>query len=75
MSDHPFSQLTPDFILDAVEDQGFLCDGRMFALNSYENRVYQVGIEEQAPLIVKFYRLARWSQMQIEEEHRFCFEL
>ncbi len=61
--------------MDAVESQGFYCDCRTFALNSYENRVYQVGIEESQPLIAKFYRPGRWSAGQIAEEHRFCFEL
>jgi Ser/Thr protein kinase RdoA (MazF antagonist) len=72
---HPFQTLTPSFIMDAVESQGFRCDCRTLALNSYENRVYQVGIEEGQPLIAKFYRPARWSDSQIMEEHRFCFEL
>lgn len=72
---HPFETLTPGFIMDAVESQGFRCDCRTFALNSYENRVYQVGIDEQAPLIAKFYRPQRWSEEQIGEEHQFCFEL
>jgi len=61
--------------MDAVESCGYRCDCRTFALNSYENRVYQVGLEEQAPLIAKFYRPERWSNAQILEEHRFCFEL
>ena len=61
--------------MDAVESQGFRCDCRTFALNSYENRVYQVGIEEGQPVIAKFYRPGRWSDDQIVEEHRFCFEL
>lgn len=74
-SEHPFEVLKPDFIMDAVESQGYLCDCRTFALNSYENRVYQVGIEENEPLIVKFYRPDRWSDAQILEEHAFCFEL
>lgn len=72
---HPFQQLTPDFIMDAVESQGFRCDCRNLALNSYENRVYQVGIEEERPLIAKFYRPARWSDEQIVEEHDFSTEL
>ncbi len=72
---HPFQTLTPSFIMDAVESQGFSCDCRTFALNSYENRVYQVGIEDDLPLIAKFYRPDRWSDQQILEEHRFCFEL
>jgi Ser/Thr protein kinase RdoA (MazF antagonist) len=72
---HPFEALTPSFIMDAVESCDVLCDCRTFALNSYENRVYQVGIEDRDPLIVKFYRPERWSNEQIIEEHRFCFEL
>lgn len=61
--------------MDAIESQGFLCDRRVFALNSYENRVYQVGIEDCQPIIAKFYRPERWSEEQILEEHCFCFEL
>ncbi len=72
---HPFEILTPDFILDAIEAQGFLSDGRVLALNSYENRVYQIGIEEDTPIIAKFYRPQRWSDQQILEEHQFCYEL
>jgi len=72
---HPFDTLTPDFILNAIEQCGYLSDGRLLALNSYENRVYQIGIEEAEPLIAKFYRPARWSDAQIHEEHAFCFEL
>lgn len=72
---HPFQTLTPDYIIDAVESQGFRCDCRTLALNSYENRVYQVGIEEGQPLIAKFYRPGRWSDEQIREEHRFTQEL
>lgn len=74
-SPHPFQTLTPSFIMDAVESKGFLCDCRTFALNSYENRVYQVGIEDSLPLIAKFYRPGRWSNAQILEEHHFCREL
>ena len=61
--------------MDAIESKGYLCDGRILALNSYENRVYQVGIEDQEPLIAKFYRPDRWRDEQITEEHHFCFEL
>ncbi|WP_010324949.1 serine/threonine protein kinase [Marinobacterium stanieri] len=71
----PFYQLTPDTVMDAVESRGYLCDGRILALNSYENRVYQVGIEDETPLIAKFYRPNRWSDEQILEEHQLCFEL
>jgi Ser/Thr protein kinase RdoA (MazF antagonist) len=74
-SQHPFHILTPSFIMDAVESQGFCCDCRTLSLNSYENRVYQVGIDEGQPLIAKFYRPGRWSDAQILEEHRFCIEL
>lgn len=67
----PYAGLSPDVILDAVESLGYRCDGRLFALNSYENRVYQIGIEDAAPLVAKFYRPARWSDEQIREEHHF----
>ena len=70
-----FQQLGPDDILDAVESLGYLCDGRLLALNSYENRVYQVGIEDEQPLVAKFYRPARWSDECILEEHQFAQEL
>jgi Ser/Thr protein kinase RdoA (MazF antagonist) len=72
---HPFAQVTPSFIMDAVESQGFVCDCRTLPLNSYENRVYQVGIEDAQPLIAKFYRPQRWSDEEILEEHHFCLEL
>src|SRR5512136_1327224 len=72
---HPFQNLTPGFIMDAVESQGFPCDCRTSPLNSYENRVYQVGLEEGEPLVAKFYRPGRWTDGQIIEEHRFCMEL
>ncbi|MCD4688509.1 MAG: serine/threonine protein kinase [Desulfuromonadaceae bacterium] len=72
---HPFQALSPSFIMDAVESCGYVCDCRTLTLNSYENRVYQVGLEEGAPLIAKFYRPERWSVEQILEEHQFCFEL
>jgi len=72
---HSFDKLTPDFIMDAVESQGYRCDCRILTLNSYENRVYQVGIEEAEPLIAKFYRPERWNAVQIQEEHDFSLEL
>lgn len=72
---HPFEKLSPDFVLDAVESENYQCDGRLLALNSYENRVYQVGLEGQEPLVAKFYRPDRWSDEQIHEEHEFSFEL
>jgi len=70
-----FQQLTPECVLDAVDQLGFATSGRLLALNSYENRVYQVEIEDAAPLIAKFYRPARWSDAGIVEEHRFVHEL
>jgi len=62
-------------VLDALESLGLRCDGHQMALNSYENRVYQVGIEGTLPLIAKFYRPQRWSDAQILEEHGFAAEL
>jgi Ser/Thr protein kinase RdoA (MazF antagonist) len=72
---HPFAALTPDLVLDAVDSAGFVSDARVLALNSYENRVYQVGIEDEQPLIAKFYRPDRWSDAAILEEHQFTAEL
>jgi Ser/Thr protein kinase RdoA (MazF antagonist) len=72
---HPFERLSPDFILSAVEALGLRGDGRLLALNSYENRVYQIGQEEGEPLIIKFYRPDRWSRAAIEEEQAFVAEL
>lgn len=72
---HAFALLTPDYVMDALESTGFISDGRMLALNSYENRVYQVGIEDKTPLIMKFYRPERWTTAQILEEHAFTEEL
>jgi Ser/Thr protein kinase RdoA (MazF antagonist) len=72
---HPFSELDPDCVLDALDSVGLRGDGRLLALNSYENRVYQVGIEDGAPLVAKFYRPARWSDAAILEEHAFVSEL
>lgn len=70
-----YDQLTPDTVIDAVESLGFYSDARILALNSYENRVYQVGIEDSTPLIAKFYRPHRWSDEQILEEHSFTQSL
>jgi Ser/Thr protein kinase RdoA (MazF antagonist) len=75
MTTHPYDRLNPDMIIDAVESVGYLSDARLLALNSYENRVYQVGIEDSLPLIAKFYRPGRWSEAQILEEHSFSLEL
>lgn len=71
----PYSQLEPSVILEAIESVGFHCNGSLFALNSFENRVYQIGIEDEAPLIAKFYRPGRWSDAAILEEHAFAHEL
>jgi Ser/Thr protein kinase RdoA (MazF antagonist) len=71
----PYYRLGPDNVLQAVETTGLLPDGRLLALNSYENRVYQVGIEAGEPIIAKFYRPARWSDEQILEEHAFSLDL
>ncbi len=71
----PFAELNPDRVLDAVESLGFRSDGRLLALNSYENRVWQVGLEAAEPLIVKFYRPGRWTDAAILEEHAYALEL
>jgi len=70
-----FAGLTPELVLDAVDSSGLRSDGRMLALNSYENRVYQIGIEDASPIIAKFYRPLRWSDEAIQEEHDFVAEL
>jgi len=70
-----FFSLTPDCLLDALQSIGLYGDGRLLALNSYENRVYQVGIDGGAPVVVKFYRPARWSDEAILEEHAFVAEM
>ena len=70
-----YADLTPDCVLNALESVGLRSDGRLLALNSYENRVYQVGIEEGTPLVAKFYRPARWTDAAILEEHAFVQEL
>lgn len=72
---HPYSKLTPDTVVAAVEALGHVPDGRVLALNSYENRVYQVGRDAAEPIIVKFYRPGRWSTPAILEEHEFALEL
>jgi Ser/Thr protein kinase RdoA (MazF antagonist) len=70
-----YNALTPDLILQAVDSVGFRTSGRMLALNSYENRVYRIELEQAAPLVAKFYRPARWSDEAILEEHAFALEL
>ena len=72
---HPYDSLTPDCVVDCLGSIGLTCDLRLLALNSYENRVYQVGVEGADPVILKFYRADRWSDEQILEEHAFAQEL
>ena len=69
---HPYDRLSPDAIIAAVESTGLRSDARILALNSYENRVYQVGVDDAEPVVVKFYRPDRWTADQIREEHHFC---
>jgi Ser/Thr protein kinase RdoA (MazF antagonist) len=71
----PYAGLTPDRVLDALQSVGIRGDGRLLALNSYENRVYLIGLEEGDPVVAKFYRPARWTNEQILEEHDFVREL
>ncbi|MEX3956324.1 serine/threonine protein kinase [Trinickia sp. EG282A] len=76
---HPFTRLTPECVLDALDSvlapAGQRTDGRLLPLNSYENRVYQVGVEDGPPVVAKFYRPERWSDEAILEEHAFVAEL
>ncbi len=71
----PYAGLTPDRVLDALESAGVRGDGRLLALNSYENRVYQVWLEDGPPVVAKFYRPGRWSDAQILEEHALVAEI
>lgn len=71
----PYAELSPDVVIGAIESVGFAPDGRMLALNSYENRVYQIGIEDGTVLVAKFYRPGRWSDATIIEEHSFSLSL
>ena len=77
--DHPlagkFKDLTPDSVLDAVEAEGRRCTGRFIVLNSYENRVYQLELDDESWVVGKFYRPGRWSRETILDEHRFLGEL
>jgi Ser/Thr protein kinase RdoA (MazF antagonist) len=72
---HPYDRLTPDVIVAAVEEIVGYSDGRILALGSYENRVYQVGLESGEFVVAKFYRPGRWSESAILEEHAFALEL
>lgn len=71
----PYADLTPDVVLDAMASVGLFPDGRLMALNSYENRVFQVGLDDGLMVVAKFYRPVRWSDEQILEEHAFAQEL
>jgi len=81
----PYAALTPDCVLDALSSVGFSGDGRLLALNSYENRVYQVWLDDRSAIaglpanassiVAKFYRPLRWTDAQIAEEHQFVSEL
>ncbi|MBS3744535.1 MAG: serine/threonine protein kinase [Wenzhouxiangellaceae bacterium] len=72
---HPFDLLQPERVLEAAEALGLVTDGRLLPLNSYENRVWQIGLDETDPVIAKFYRPGRWSDESILEEHAFAAEL
>jgi Ser/Thr protein kinase RdoA (MazF antagonist) len=75
LDETPYASLSPAVVQDALEGLGHRCDGRVLALGSYENRVYQVGIEDEQPVVAKFYRPGRWTDAAILEEHGFALEL
>ena len=76
---HPYAELTPDRVMDALTELGLWPDGRLLALSSYENRVYRAHLDEPVQgataVVLKFYRPGRWSREQIQEEHHFAAEL
>jgi Ser/Thr protein kinase RdoA (MazF antagonist) len=72
---HPYDSLTPDRVLDALASVALHGDGRLLQLNSYENRVFQVMLEDGGAVVAKFYRPGRWSDAQILEEHAFALAL
>lgn len=72
---HPFETLIPDVVMDALASLGLYGDGRLQALSSYENRVYQLHLEDGQIVVAKFYRPHRWTAAQIQEEHDFAAEL
>ena len=74
-ADQAYAKLSPDEVLNSIEKFGYQCDGRLLALNSYENRVYRVGLDDGTSLVAKFYRPGRWSDDSILEEHRLTQEL
>lgn len=71
----PYANLSPEVILEAMESVGFEPNGGLLALNSYENRVYQIELEDGTFVVTKFYRPMRWTSDAIREEHAFTFEL
>ena len=70
-----YAHLTPQHVLDSLDAVGLRGDGRILQLNSYENRVFQVFLEDGRAVVAKFYRPGRWSDAQIVEEHAFALEL
>ena len=72
---HPYQALTPSVVLDALGGLGLAVDGRLSALSSYENRVYQVHLDDDSSVVAKFYRPGRWNEAQIREEHAFTAAL
>jgi Ser/Thr protein kinase RdoA (MazF antagonist) len=72
---HAYAALTPDVVLDALSELGLDVDGRLTALSSYENRVYQAMLDDNSAVVAKFYRPKRWSDAQIIEEHQFAADL
>lgn len=74
-SAHPYDSLSQDRLIDWIESLGLWSDYRLYPLNSYENRVYRVGIEDAEPMVVKVYRPGRWSEAQIREELHFTAQL
>ena len=75
LTDTPYAGLAPEVVLDALDAVGLRGDGRLIQLNSYENRVFQVFLEDGRVVVAKFYRPGRWSDAQILEEHTFATEL
>jgi len=74
-AEQAFAALSPDMMLDAIESLDFPCNGQFLALNSYENRVYRIGLEEGGHIVAKCYRPNRWSDESILEEHQFSLDL
>ena len=79
LENHPlaglFNRLMPEQVMDAVEVGGLRCSGRFIALNSYENRVYQLELDDETMVVGKFYRPGRWSREAIQAEHDLLAEL